>query len=856
MFNLILKHLKYYWRSTSAVILILVMIGIAFIYTVQTTDRMTIQASGHLTDQWRTGYDLLVSPRGSDLVTEDDVLGDRLVRRSDLANHGKGISLEQYEVIKSIEGIQVAAPLSFIGYVEDDGFTIDYGIEDYGFYVREDSLQVYDGINYRHVTDEFTSNGLVYQYMSGEDIDAVFDKTEEMAQTGWINTAAGLISRLRASGVTWSLVAIDPEQESQLLNMDQAIVYGHYFDSDIGIQKKQGVPVVPLILLNQSYDARFSTNVYHISVSDADDIDTLLDKGGGDYLKTLPKKLLHEITFNPFDDDYMFYFDDVVIENNTIKKRSYGEDSFTANEEYFVYDYDPIQYQQKTYNLDRNIPVVEALPQSILNEQINYRTSSHERVEQEISFDVIGRFDTELLQNTHTTSDEPLPPDYYKPEDVYITHDVKGTPYAEPKLYQHSPFKSAYHTGGIDALTTLGAAELFLGDRPISMIRIIVDGVGERNEANMAKVERVAQDIQEQTGLHVDVMLGAADRKVHVLLDDYEGINGYGYLLEGWSEEGTSFIIEDRVSGTTLLLTIFIVAMGLICISLVYRQYTENRKRDLIVQHTFGWSKDAIFRILLIESLTILLFVMICLIGLSFILKPDIHLAQFFLAIGSSVVLAVIVFINLYIVPILNGIGRHTHLRGAGSRQTMLLSRRPGQTLGAYIVRNVLRHPFRNIAKLLIITVTFVYVVLFYMTTQHASSVLSVTFLGEAIDTSLAGHQWVLFVLGLVLALVSYIAIHIHQTEHRSRDIQLFQAWGWRPKRWVSLYVLEESLIASLSIGIGYLMSYYVLSHVFADMPLSILITSVLMVGSFVLTLVISASTLLIRSRTFQLREF
>src|SRR5699024_2599015 len=126
----------------------------------QTTERMKIQASDHLTNKWRTGYDLLISPTSSDLSTEVDVVGDGLVRRSDLANHGEGISLEQYEVIKNIDGVQVAAPLSFIGYVEDDGFRIDYGIENYGFYLREQALQVFDGIKFRDVTDEYTRSGL------------------------------------------------------------------------------------------------------------------------------------------------------------------------------------------------------------------------------------------------------------------------------------------------------------------------------------------------------------------------------------------------------------------------------------------------------------------------------------------------------------------------------------------------------------------------------------------------------------------------------------------------------------------------------------------------------------------------
>lgn len=98
-----------------------------------------------------------------------------------------------------------------------------------------------------------------------------------------------------------------------------------------------------------------------------------------------------------------------------------------------------------------------------------------------LGFEIIGRFDASLLENTYTTSDNPVPPDYYQPEDVLITHDVDGNEYDEPYVYQSTPYKDGYYTGGIDAITTLAAAEYMLGDRPISLIRVIVDGVGERS---------------------------------------------------------------------------------------------------------------------------------------------------------------------------------------------------------------------------------------------------------------------------------------------------------------------------------------------------------------------------------------
>lgn len=866
--KIMLRSLRYYWRSTCAVILILVMIGTAFLYTLQTTEQMTVQASDELMEKWRTGYDLLVSPITEEKVVEGDskdlqseeVLGEGLVRRADLAKHHEGISLEQYEKIKRIGGIEVAAPLSFIGYIENDGLSLDYGISEPGFYIREGEIEVFDGERYRDVTPTYEADGMISQIVSDDmyDIFSDMEKLMTYGESGWSPVMDRMGTRLRTGGSAWSLVAIDPEQESQLLQIDQAIVSGTYFTEDDEVDENDDIPTIPIILLNQPYETTFTTNVYQINVEGDQHPDDILANGGGEYLRSLPKDHLFEINLNPFDEEYLFYFNDLIIENGQLIKFDRLQDAMNRSQQSYVqYQYSDIEFNKKNKSIIEHAPVVEAIPQGTRNEQISYRTvTSNEAIEMEYNFDFIGRFDASLLENAFTTSEQPLPPDYYKPEDVFITHHVDGTPYEEALLYQNSPYKDAYYTGGIDAITTLAVADLFLGEKPISIIRVIVDGVGERNDESMAKVERIAEEIRRETGLHVDIMLGAADRKVHVLLNDYEDVDGYGYLLEGWSTEGTSFVIEDRISGTTLMLALFILMMGFICLSLVYRQYTENRKRDFAVQYTFGWSRTAILRALFIEAGFILILVITCLITLYLLANPTLSMKQFLFATIICVVIAIISIGLLYVLPVIRYVLRNQTLRGVNSNKAVALSFKPSVTLWAFIVRNVLRHPLRSFAKSLIIIVTLVYISLFLITKQSASTFLSLTFLGESIDTSLQSYQWFLFIMGIILAFVSYIAIHLHQTESRIKEIQLFQAWGWHTKRWVSIYIIEEFFIASVSIGLGMIVSLQLISTLVGDLPIDNILLSSLIIGGMVLTLIISASTLFMRSNNIQLREF
>ena len=862
MFRLLLKNFTYYWRSTVSVLLILIIIGLAIIYAFQTTEKMQIEAKDDLTDQWRTGYDLLVSPsklndnysvepnqKGFDA---SEVTDDQLVRRSDMPHYGGGISIEQYELIKEIEDIQVAAPLSFIGYIENEGLSMNLNVEEYGFYVRESTTHLFDGIRYRDLTTEFIQDGQIYQYIDDETMSEIAEMLPQIVEEGgWIPTSVGINPMLRTDGSAWSFAAIDPKQEALLVNMDESIVQGEYFSLDSKLEKNNDVSIVPLILLDQPYDVIFETTVYKIDVPENDDYETIINEGGADYLLSLPKEEIIEFTFNPYGEDYLYQFGHISYEDGDLVE---SEGSFSYRDQWAVIEYSPLQYNAIHTPLVEEIPVVEAIPQGKRGEQINYRNANNGLLNKTFGLQVIGRFDSNLLNYQFTTSDSPLSPDFYKPEEVLITHNVQGEPYDEPFLYYNSPYKSNYYTGGIDAITTLQAAEYLLGEEPISIIRVIVNGAGERSPENMAKVERVAEQIRERTDLQVDVMLGAADRKVHVLLDDFESVPGYGYLLEGWSQEGMSFVIEERVNTTNTIISSFIILMGLIGLSLVYRNYSNNRRRDIRVQHIFGWTKKNVILLLLTESITLLTLLIISLIVV--ILFGPLNVTRIWFALGVSMIGSILVIGLLYILPIMKTLKNNQPLTYTSHAKRMYLSKRPAQTLLSITIRQIMRHPARTLTKMLIIIFTLFYVTFFINTIEHASSMLVLTFLGERIDTNLTSFQWLLFSTGLLLAVFSYFAILINQMESRQKEIHIYQAWGWNRKKWTLLYLIEEILITGVAIVIGTLLSHNTLNIIVNNANWSFVLTMIVNVCILIMTITISLITLTVRTRKISLREF
>lgn len=863
MHKVILKSIMYYWRSTLSIIVILVLIGLAFIYTFQTSEHMKVQATEQLTKNWRTGYDLLIRPKTEEMAHKinlretgenSNTVLDGLVRRGDLAQHHSGITREQYERIKALDGVEVAAPLTFIGNVENEGLSIDFGIKDFGFYYREESTKVFDGNRYRDITPDFLADLSYSQFLSNEE-EHLFERFEDIWELGrWNLSSEPPNSVLRTDGSTWSMVAVDPDEEAKLLNLDKAIVEGDFFDGHHTIQKREDIPIIPLILLNQPYDTLYQSTIYKIDVPEKYlDVDRLIEAGGKEYLASRPREKVVDINFNPFSEAYLFNIGSIKLENGKIIN---NESHPGFSNQRTILDFSPLQYRHLDQELINGVPVVEAIPQSTRKEQINYRQAESVNLSKHFSFDIIGRFDATRLENHFTTSDKPVSPDYYQPEDVYVTHDTKGTKLAAPYVYQSSPYKDSYYTGGIDAITTLAAAEYLLGDKPISIIRVIVEGAGERSPESMAKVEHIAEKIRQETNLHVDIMLGSADRKVHVLLDDFDGVPGYGYLLEGWSEEGASFVIEERVSSTTLLLTIFIVAMGLIGLSLIYRNYTENRKRDMTIQYTFGWSKWRIIQSLIFESIGILFLVTICFITLYITIGTAWNTTQMLVAMIVSLLLSLFAMICLYIIPVIRHLDRHINLRGSNQTKKTILSQRPSNTLWSYSFRNMIRHPIRSMTKAVIIIATLLYVSLFLLSKQQASALLVLTFLGERVDVSLQAHQWLLFTIGILLALFSYIAIHINQTEARIGEIQLYKAWGWETKRWAFLYLLEEFFISGAAVSVGAICGYLFLTSFSDSVVLNITDVIVFIAISLCVSLFISVVTLLLRSNRYRLREF
>lgn len=71
-----------------------------------------MQANQIISQSWRSSYDLVVLPPHARITSKETIPADLL------EGYDGGISMQQYQQIKNLPGIDVAAPIAYLGYVQ------------------------------------------------------------------------------------------------------------------------------------------------------------------------------------------------------------------------------------------------------------------------------------------------------------------------------------------------------------------------------------------------------------------------------------------------------------------------------------------------------------------------------------------------------------------------------------------------------------------------------------------------------------------------------------------------------------------------------------------------------------------
>jgi hypothetical protein len=322
--------------------------AVSFVLLTSAVTTSELRVRGTVEENFRPAYDVLVRPRGSFTPLEKE---EGLVRANYLSGIFGGISRAQYERIRAMDGVEVAAPIANLGYVlpgaeiplRVDDVLGDDPVQLYRIKTRWEAqrrLSTYPGrTSYVYYTRENPfvkiNNGReAGTDEPGELYEVVPDKKEPLpvcstASKFDLACFSGLTPKAGrfylppqapdgAVGTTELLfppvllAAIDPEQEERLLDLDGAIVEGRYLGEREGfevaerglgaLEEAMKVRQAPVIASTRTFvDSDLAAEVERLEIPRGTDVpEVLSDRGRVDgFLRGLKGETVKRKTVGP-----------------------------------------------------------------------------------------------------------------------------------------------------------------------------------------------------------------------------------------------------------------------------------------------------------------------------------------------------------------------------------------------------------------------------------------------------------------------------------------------------------------------------------------------------------------------------
>ncbi len=195
----------------------------ALIILSATTQTTVLQANHIITQNWRPTYDLVVLPPQAQIPSGKAIPADTL------EGYNGGISTQQYRQIKQIAGVEVAAPIAFLGYAQLPSPYVQFSPTPLspGYYRTDWTLTAFDG--HRYITERRES----FFYNVATSCDAINRKPSPFVELESQNirlescgSDAGAVPFPSIDTGTFLLAAIDPIAENQLVHLDKSITTG------------------------------------------------------------------------------------------------------------------------------------------------------------------------------------------------------------------------------------------------------------------------------------------------------------------------------------------------------------------------------------------------------------------------------------------------------------------------------------------------------------------------------------------------------------------------------------------------------------------------------------------------------
>jgi len=839
------------FRAARALALVLGVLVAATAFTVLTAASRTLQArtTGTVAANFLPAYDILVRPKGSRSAAENET---GTVQPDFLSGIYGGITMNQWQQIEKIPGVSVAAPIAMVGYAEvSAGMFVPIPAA----VLKGSGRQLYristtwvsgNGVSrvtqppgYLYVTPLRLSGGdgqvatdgtgpgctLLNTFTTGSSAVAdgqPFGAAAQSFTSCWsrvnrYNLPAAAQPSATEAGyyINWNIpvliAAIDPDTEARLDGLNKALISGGYLKESQG----DNGPEVPVLASSASgMDEYAQTTVQQLATSsrmpDMNASWTTAEASVPGRTVATDHTTAQQAYSNELTGDGAY----ITI---SIPKGKFTGLSFSG-----YWSVSPVDYQRAKSGALTPRRVVN--PTSIWDgaiapmddEDNQYRTvTMHANppnrttpIQDYPLITVAGKFDPAKIQSFGALSQVPL-------------GDFQAAPAAPATAASRQALAGGdllpnQNLGGlvsqpVNLVTTLSAlpelqnSEAFRdvpAADPISVVRVRVAGVTGPGATSRARINAVALQIAQRTGLDVDVVAGSSPSPVTIGLPADKFGQPALTLSQNWVKEGVALAILDAVDRQSVTLFTLILVVCVLFVGNAATAAVRARRRELGVLAAVGWRRSRLFTTVLGE---------LAWIGLAAGLLAAVIAVPISAALGldaspGRALLAVPVAIGVALIAGLVPAWLAARADPVSSvRPPALAVRRAHQPRGitTLAVLNVLRTPGRTLIGVVSLATGIAALTLLTAVTVAFRGQIVGTLLGNAIAVQVRGVDYIAAGATVALGVLAVADVVFLNITERSAELATIRAFGWRDAVLARLVITEGALIGITGSLIG-----------------------------------------------------
>lgn len=617
------------------------LVGVSVVASSMITARSTATIDATLQENWRGAYDLLVTADGGLSATADATGG--VIEQNFTAFTGTdGISLADLDRVRAVPGVEVAAPLSFIGQLSSPaygvlvGATDTSGSEGTGFFGSvprafdvDVELRADDGVR-----EQVLSSAATTIVTARGSTGPLAVTTEPLAVSTGTSGDGRWFADVTLPGLpelSSGVVAVDPDAEQRLLGpgavfleplaqFDQLqregagakqfarlVDPGYEYEHTTLSNGKLPGPLMPVVVSDSAY----TTVTAHLTITPVDtsgmdtaalldvidDVRVSLTEDGRATLQASPRGDQHQDTVDltdrlvPFALPYL----SIALPGADEPPGGTALESTPVLEPELVTRSSYTQPQPGRPSAPVGGTVVEVEPQGF------------------VSVTPTAQEQTYRLQGATVTGTGTAP--FYAPVGTYSPGDVTGT--ADQASYvplgTYSPgtaqvmdgdhrgatLRPTFSGRGVvlaapGAITTLSAMGQVRPDVQVDVVRVRVDGVQDYSAASVERIESVATAISD-LGLQVRVVAGSSLEPVAVYVPQYfDQSTDLGWTVQEWTSLGAAVRVEAATLGASAWLLV-ISLIGVTALAAASQASSvATRQREAALLTSLGWSRSRV----------------------------------------------------------------------------------------------------------------------------------------------------------------------------------------------------------------------------------------------------------------------